>query len=137
MIKKRRGAIILMALGVAFIMLLWAVAATYRTNFQTGAVLFSYRKSEAYYLAKPAVSRSLFILNKKPSWATAHSTRATADKTTEGTLCWLDKTTPTAPIMRCEAKVGKQVERLNVPLVNLKESSLHLWCVVPSLSGGP
>jgi len=137
--RRSRGTIILLALAVTFILMMWAVAAVHRANFVTGAVLFSYRKSEACFLAKRALSRSLFLLNRSPAWAAAHNSRATADDgTTEGTLCWVEAgATANIRNLRCEATVEGHVESVTVPVQHQTPSSLHIYTVAPSLSGGP
>lgn len=136
--RASRGTIILLALAVTFILMMWAVAAVYRANFVSGAVLFSYRKSEASYLAKRALSRSLYLLNKSSAWATAHNSKATADNSTPGTLCWLEPgSSATTRNLRCEAIVEGHVEMRTVPIQRQTPSSLHIFTVAPSLAGGP
>lgn len=135
--RGRRGTIILLALAVTFILMMWAVAAVQRANFVSGAVLFSYRKSEACYLAKRALSRSLYLMNKSSGWGAAHNSEANADDSTEGALCWLEPgSTGTTRNLRCKATVEGHVESVTVPILRQTPSSLHIYTVAPSL-GGP
>lgn len=138
MSRRPRGSVILLALAVTFILMMWAVAAVYRANFVSGAVLFSYRKSEAYYLAKRALSRSLFMLNKSGSWAANHDSETKADDSTEGALCWIEPgSTATTRNLRCKATVEGHVESMTVPIQHQTPSSLHIYTVAPTLAGGP
>lgn len=136
--SQRRGSVIFLSLAVAFIMMAWAVAAVYRANFISGAVLFSYRKSEAYYLAKQAVSRSLYLMNTNAGWGTTHNSETSADTSTPQTRCWLEGgTSPNTHYLRCKATVENHVETLTVPIALQGPSSLHIYTVAPSLGSGP
>ncbi len=138
MVRRRRtGMVLFIALVVAMIMMLWAIAATARANFQSGAVKFSYRKSECYYLAKTAINRSLAQVNTNPAWLTAHNGRSNADATTTpGAECWAEVTNGQM-MLRSEARIGAQSAHLDVPLLRLDESDTQVLSITPALSGGP
>jgi hypothetical protein len=122
------------ALVVAFIMTLWVVAALYRNSFITSSVLYSYHKSEAHYLAKRAVSRSLYFLNSDGSWLSRHGSRDSADRLTAGAICWAENN-GSGFVLKCEAKVGPQTARLTVPLKVLDNNDTHVYSVAPSGNG--
>ncbi len=138
MVRNRRtGMILFIALVVAMIMMLWAIAATARANFQSGAVKFSYRKSECHYLAKTAINRSLALINTNPAWLTAHNGRNKADTTTTpGAECWAEVANGQT-MLRSEARIGAQSAHLDVPLLRLDESDTQILSITPALSGGP
>ncbi len=137
---KRRhitGAILISALAIAGVLLLWAVAATYRANFQSNAALFSYQKSEVYYLAKRAASRAIYLMNNQPDWIASHTGRGNADTTTPDTLCWVEEISTDQFIMRCEAKVGNHTTQLTIPMLTQDDETTQLFSVAPSQNGGP
>lgn len=138
MVRRRRtGMILFIALVVAMIMMLWAIAATARANFQSGAVKFSYRKSECHYLVKTAINRSLALVNANPAWLAAHRGRSNADTTTTpGAECWAEVTNGQT-MLRGEARIGAQSAHLDVPLLELDDSDTQVLSITPSLSGGP
>lgn len=133
--RNQRGMLLFLSLVIAFIMMLWVVAATHRANFQTAAAGFSYRKSEAYYLAKRAANRSLNALNQDNGWVTAHTGRANADTSTPDTLCWIE-VVGTDKVLRCEAKVNWQTHKLSVPLLEFSDTDTHIYSISPSRNGG-
>lgn len=136
--RSRRGIILFTALVIAGIMMAWAIAATHRANFTTGAAGFSYRKSEVYYLAKTAMSRGLNNLNSSASWASAHSSRGSADSSTQGTLCWVEPGgRPDSLMLRCEAKIGSHVETLSVPVLRQEGTDTQIYSIAPAYGGGP
>lgn len=117
----------------------WTIAAVQRANFMSGATRFSYRKSEAYFLAKAAVSRSLNRINQPGStWTSDHIGFARADEYTANTKCWLEATNrPNSWVLRCQAKVGGQTEVLNVPVTRQDPSTSNMYSVAPAKGGGP
>lgn len=134
--ERERGIVLITAVVISFILLLWAVAALYRASFQTSSVMFSHRKSESYYLAKRAVSRSLFFLNGSSTWVTDHNSRDSADDFTDGALCWVE-TVNSQLVLKCEASVGSQLTELSIPLTTNSRTDTHVYSVSPSVAGGP
>lgn len=135
-IKKSQGIVLVTALVVAFIMALWVTAALYRNSFMTSGVLYSHRKSESYFLAKRAVSRSLHFLNSDGGWATRHNSKASADDLTEGALCWVESSA-SGMLLKCDATVGSQATSLVVPIKTLDSGDTHLYSITPSVGAGP
>lgn len=136
-IQRRSGAILISALAIAAVLLLWAVAATYRANFQSNAALFSYQKSEVYYLAKRAASRGVYLMNNQPDWIASHTGRGNADTSTPDTLCWVEEISPDQFVMRCEATVGARTTQLTIPMLTQDDETSQLYSVAPSQNGGP
>lgn len=134
--RKERGFILHTAVVIAVLTMLWAVAAVYRVNNQTGASLHSYQKSEAYYLAKQAASRSLAFMNADASWLDLHNSQASADITTEGAKAWAEKSGTVITLM-VEAKVGNQRRQLKVPILDDSSDSSKIFSLSPSANGGP
>lgn len=135
---RRRGMILFTALTIAMIMMAWAVAAVQRANQVSSATRYSYRKSEAYYLAKMATSRALNQLNINPNWASTHTQLASADESTPNTKCWIEATSsPNSQVLRCQATVNKQVEYLNVPLLKQDPATSNMFSLTPPLGKGP
>ncbi|MFA5505304.1 MAG: hypothetical protein WC423_07755 [Vulcanimicrobiota bacterium] len=124
------------AVVVAFILLLWSVAALYRASFHSSSVMFGHRKSECYYLAKRAISRSIFFMNSGPAWVAAHTGRDNADDYTEGALCWVE-VIDSQLVLRCEASVGAQSTQLSVPMATNSATDTHVYSISESLNGGP
>lgn len=134
--RRARGMILLSSLVVAFIMMLWVVAALQRSTQQAHAVRFSHRKSEAYYLAKTGVSRALYVLNRNSSWPGSHSSKASADVTiVDNTKCWVE-TVDAKMVLKCEATVGAQTHLLSVPLTEIDQSDTQVYSVSPAIGGG-
>lgn len=133
---RQRGIVLFISLIIALLMMVWAVAATHRANFQSNATLFSYRKSEAYYLAKTALSRGLNSLNTNPGWLATHSGRSNADTSTPDTAVWAE-VSGAQVVLRCEATVETQTTMLSVPVKKLEASDTHIYSIAPSLNGGP
>ncbi|MCA9779515.1 MAG: hypothetical protein KC800_22460 [Candidatus Eremiobacteraeota bacterium] len=134
--NQKRGIVLMTAVVIAFVLLLWAVAALYRASFQTSSVMFSHRKSESYYLAKRAISRSIYFLNNDAAWVAEHTDRDSADTYTEGALCWVE-TVNDQMVLQCEAAVGSQTTALSVPLASNSRTDTHIYSISPSLGGGP
>lgn len=136
--RRSRGIILFTALVIAAIMMLWAVAATFQTNFQTSATRHSYRKSELYYLAKRATSRALNQLNLDPNWLATHTSLATADDSTPGTLCWVEPGSKAGTLMlRTKATIGNASDFLNVPILKESDTDIHIYSIAPAVNGGP
>lgn len=135
--KRRTGAILFSALVIALIMMMWAVAAVYRANFQSHAALFSYQKSEVYYLAKRGISRSVYLMNNDPHWISSHQGKANADESTPDTRCWLEDMGGDRWVLRCEARVGTQLTTLSVPMLTEEDESSQFYSVAPDTGGGP
>lgn len=133
---RKRGFILYTAVVIAFLTMLWAVAAVHRVNNQTGVTLHSYRKSEAYYLAKQAASRSLAFMNADPTWLDTHNSRANADSTTTGTEAWVEKSGTNLTLI-VEAKVAGQKRELKIPILDENSDSSKIFSLSPSANAGP
>ncbi len=135
--KHPRGIILLSALAIAFIMALWVAAAVQRTTMQSSSVVFSHKKSRAYYLARTGISRSLYSINISPHWVNNHNSREQADSTTtEGAECWVE-TIGGQLLLRCVAEVDRQTAKLDVPLLAIDTGEPRVLAVSPSLGSGP
>ena len=147
--RKRRGILLFTALIIAVIMMLWAVAATCRANYQTNITLLGFRKSEVYYLAKRGISRGLYKLNSDPAWSPSPTTPdlslvtlATSGPTSglppEGKCAiWLDTAgTPPVQALICKATIGTQTQVLTVSLQKTTgPTAPKIYSVTPTPSG--
>jgi hypothetical protein len=131
---SQKGFILYTAIVIAFLTMMWAVAAIYRVNHQTGATVHSHRKSEVYYLAKQAASRALFKINSVPDWVTSHSSSASADTSTPGTKAWIEDD-GSQKVLFAEAKVASETRTLKVPIRDISEPSTKLFSLSPSENG--
>ncbi len=142
--NDRRGSALFISISISLILMIWAVAATVQVNQQTKFNLLSSNKTQAHYLAKTGVSRSLFLLNDanfvdpetKQKWAVAHTSRETADrKTTTGVACWLESSGSTQ-IVRSEASYEGHTQLLSVPIAHQGPSPVKLYSIAsPDNSG--
>jgi hypothetical protein len=132
--QANRGFVLYTSLVIAFLTMLWAVAAVYRINHQTGATLHSYQKSEVYYLAKQAASRSLAMMNSVPGWINIHTSPDSADTTTPGTKAWVEAS-GTELVLMVEATVERKKRTLKIPIIDNSDPSTKLFSLSPSTNG--
>jgi hypothetical protein len=140
----RRGSVLFISISISLILMIWAVAATVQVNRQTNFNLLSANKTQAYYLAKQGVSRSLYLLNNanfvdpdsKQKWAQAHPTRERADRTTTpGVACWIE-TTASTQVVRSEATWEGYTHVLSVPIAFQGPSPVKLYSIAPTAVTG-
>lgn len=135
--RNKRGVILYTAVVIAFLTMLWAIAAVHRVQYQTGATLHSYQKSEAYYLAKQAASRSLALLNGTTNWLQNHNDKDSPDSlTTPGAEAWVEQDGSRLTLF-VVAKVAGQKRELKVPILDDSSDSSKVFSLSPSSNGGP